>query len=568
MKKIRLETIIYLGILILAGVLRFWGLADVPISEMEAANGLKAMRMANGVAESFDGHAGYLLFTSVLFYFFEANDFLLRFWPALIGSFFVLSPMFFRRHLASGAALLVAAWLALDPGSIYLSRTASGDMLSLAFFIFFAGALLQPREIAAGIFLSLALLSGAGVWYILFPTVLILGLYEYLFLRREQGAEAQSIMTYLCFGIAWRKFAFSFTIGLFLFSTLFLFNPEGINGIFSGLVNYFSGWSQPAIFSLKQVFGSLAVHETLPLVLGLIAISFFLIKPVRSDQLLVGWFGIALLLLIFYPARSALHVVLVTLPLMVLAARKAVGIAKTWHIEPYPFWGMLLLMLVATVYAVLNLKSLITESFGDTLTYQLRIAGILAAIFLIPLVVALVTWGWSLQTAIKGFLIGLTFGLLILNTNSLSTVVRPDLSKERLLFSHPVFPDRDLIAETVSDMYLWATSDSEKLIVMNDIESDALIWSLRDKSIIDTLSLMNASTPGFVFTEEDEQLTLGEQYTGQSFTLSRRYLWEDLRLSDWLRWIFGEQAPFEDDMIILWVGSDLFPGYENNDNNQ
>jgi len=564
-KQIRIEAAVYLLIFAFAVFLRFLQLGEQPVTEMEAANALQALSLSNGGQVLFRDHAAYVLLTGVLFFLLEANDFLMRFWPALAGSLLVFAPIFFRKYLANTAALILALGIAIDPILIFQSRLASGDVLSVVFVILTLGFLVNKMESGAGIFTALAIISGSGAWYGLSAGILAVGGVLILgkWIRRD-GPPILAGLSDQFQNWCWKQFFIWFGAATILFSTLFWFVPHGLNGLFSGISGWLAGWSQVSGVSLDQIFGALVFYETLPLILGLVAIGLLILRHEPLDLILVSLIIFSFLLLIIYPGRQFSYLSWVVLPLWVLIARKLSQHLLFKDLEIIPYVGMVVIILVAFVFAGLNFKALFNGMAVDTVTMQLRIAGIIGSLFLIPLLSAVVIWGWTWETAWRALLTGIILALLILNTSSVSRIYSPKPEMEQKLLFQKEFLDRDLLEDTISDFVLWNKTTRKAKIVVYNLQSSALDWSLKDQQTSKSLSLPAATEPEMLISSSVEQLALEEAYTGQAFVLTQTPLWEDLTLVDWLRWYVTHRAPTIDESIILWVRSDLFPGYENN----
>jgi hypothetical protein len=118
------ESILYVIAFILAAALRFIQLGALPLSDNEAGWALQALQTAQGTRPLLGPQPGYILPTSLLFFLFGDSNFLARFIPALTGSALILVPYLFRQRLRPVSSLLLAFFLALDPGLVSLSRQA------------------------------------------------------------------------------------------------------------------------------------------------------------------------------------------------------------------------------------------------------------------------------------------------------------------------------------------------------------------------------------------------------------------------------------------------------------
>ncbi|MEI5579347.1 hypothetical protein, partial [Streptomyces brasiliscabiei] len=86
---------------------------------------LQALHIAQGKAPLLGPQTGYILFTSIFFSVIKSTNFMARFVPAMVGSALVFVPYFFREKIKPLPALILAFFLAIDPGLVALSRQAS-----------------------------------------------------------------------------------------------------------------------------------------------------------------------------------------------------------------------------------------------------------------------------------------------------------------------------------------------------------------------------------------------------------------------------------------------------------
>jgi predicted membrane-bound mannosyltransferase len=87
------EQALYLGVFFLGVILRFVKLNALPLSDLEAANALQVFTAVKGGPLISSPQAGYLGFTSILFFLFGSSDWLSRLIPAIAGSLLILAPL-------------------------------------------------------------------------------------------------------------------------------------------------------------------------------------------------------------------------------------------------------------------------------------------------------------------------------------------------------------------------------------------------------------------------------------------------------------------------------------------
>ena len=98
------------------------------------------------------------------FIFGGGTNFLARLLPALAGSALVFAPVLFQGRLKPRPSLILAFFIALDPGLMTLAREAASSIFAITFLLFAWGFWINNRARLAGAFIALALLSGPSIW--------------------------------------------------------------------------------------------------------------------------------------------------------------------------------------------------------------------------------------------------------------------------------------------------------------------------------------------------------------------------------------------------------------------
>ena len=158
------ERLLYTLAISIAFILRFVNLGSLPLTDFESNWALQSLHVAEGLKPAIGANPAYVHLTAALFFVFGATNFLARFLPALAGGLLVLIPILFRERIGHIASLLLAFFLACDPGMLSLSRLAGSSILAITTVTFTAAFWLTGRRTAAAICAALALLSGPGAW--------------------------------------------------------------------------------------------------------------------------------------------------------------------------------------------------------------------------------------------------------------------------------------------------------------------------------------------------------------------------------------------------------------------
>ncbi len=118
----------------------------------------------------------------------------------------------------------------------------------------------------------------------------------------------------------------------------------------------------------------------------------------------------------------------------------------------------------------------------------------------------------------------------------------------------------DLLLASVDDVSEFSLGhDRSQPVTVMGVDSPALEWALRDRTVEFVSTLDPQVAPPIVITPLMSDLGLPAAYRGQDFTWRQRPLWEQIQNTDWIRWLVFRQLPRENETIVLWVRDDLFP---------
>jgi hypothetical protein len=574
----------WLAFLIALGF-RLIQLGASPLTDSEATLALQALQIAQGKAPLLGPQPGYILLTSILFAVINTTNFMARFIPALMGSTLVFAPYFFRDKIKPRPALILAFLFAIDPGLVALSRQASGTMLAVAFLIFAWAMWRNRRAIPAGIFAGLALLSGPSLW----AGLLVLGL-TWLFLQgmskptpaettdQSPAALNSSITNYReasprdqLLSSEHRPALLALLVTLLFGGTLFFLSPNGLSAWLSALPEYLRGWTAPSSMSSGRILLTLFAYEPLGIFLAILSLIRGYRTKSRRILRLSLWLGVGILLAVFY--RQASELVWVIIPLLTLGAMELSRAFNIFAEERVEVGVVSLALMILLVYIWFDTSKIALDPVSSLAPTTLPLFGgsfqlaaapymiLLGAFLIIILCVAFVAFGWSARIAWLGttwaFVIFLGIysiasawsasGLRAKNGLELWT---PDLA--------PVQPD--LLLASVDDISEFSLGhDRSQPVTLMGINSPALEWVLRDRTVEIVSTLDPQVAPPIVITPIMNDLGLPAAYRGQDFIWRQRPRWEEIQSPDWIRWLVFHQLPREDETIILWVRDDLFP---------
>jgi len=554
MKPFRRETALYLLAFVLALAVRLIKLGGLPLTDFEAKWALQALGVTQGTHPALGSQPAYVLLTSILFFLYgSGTNFLARLIPALTGSALVFVPYLFRDRLKPRPSLILAFFLALDPGLVALSRQAGSAILAVTFFLFAWGFWNQKQSRWAGVFFGLALLSGFSLWAGLLSLALTWAIRQGM----ERGSQTESAKSPE--RSEWSS-ALWFAIGtIVVVGTLFFLSPNGLSAWLSSLPDYIQGWTRPSGVSSGWMTFSLIAYQPLAVILGLIAVVRGWIYGSRRVVRLSLWMTVAFLLALFYPAHQVSDLVWMLIPLWALAALELARNVNIFPEERKEVLGIVGLSALIMMFMWLDFLAFIqTPAPSDQSAVRMWL--LFGSLFLLVVSVLLVAVGWSIRSARLGAVWGLVAALGLYSFGAMTSAAGLRVSPGAELWSAGSSPaESDLLLMTVNQMSDWSeTNVNAQPVTIAGIDSPALEWLLRGHPVNVAASLDAASSPPIVITTDQDNPSLDAGYRGQSFVWRQEPLWQNAAFGDWLRWLAFHQMPSNSEMIILWVRSDLF----------
>ena len=125
------ETLLYVAIIGLALVIRFWDLGTRVLHHDESIHAVQSFKIYMGSGYRHDPvfHGQFLYWANALVYFLlGASDYTARVAPALTGTIMVGLPYLLRERLGRGGALVASLILAVSPSIVYYSRSLRHDI--------------------------------------------------------------------------------------------------------------------------------------------------------------------------------------------------------------------------------------------------------------------------------------------------------------------------------------------------------------------------------------------------------------------------------------------------------
>jgi len=567
-RHFKYEGWLYALAFLLAIGLRLTQLGATPLTDVEAAPALQALQITQDLRPTLSPHPFYILSTSILFFIYGGGtNFLARFIPALIGSFLVFAPLLFLDRIKPRPGLILALFIAVDPGLVSLSRQAASPILAITFLLFAWGFFYKNRINLASIFAAPALLSGPSIWLGIFGLAIAWAIHQGLQFRRPSEPGPASSTTDLDSQISqtqspftnYRTFLIPFISTFIIAGTLFFIVPNGLSAALASIPAFISRWASASGFPTGRLLFSLIIYQPLGVLLALIAIIRGWRTGSRRIISLSVWFLVALLLAVFLPSRQISDLVWALIPLWAMASLELTRNMDVFSDERNEVAGVIFLTTFIWAFAWLDFSGIVWLP-TDSQEYVMRFWLLIGALSLIVLSLLLVAAGWSLRIARVGGVWGLTLTLGVLGFGGALGSAGLRGSNHPELWWPPSIPmQADLLQATVSDLSEWGMgNDNAAPVVIAGLDSPALEWALREHQVLVVETLDISSAPYFVITPLQDDPILDSAYRGQDFTWRQTPLWNTSLPQDWVRWVALRDMPQTGEAIILWARDDLF----------
>lgn len=591
---ISIEILLYWLAFSLALAMRLANLGAAPLSDTEASAALQALQLTfNNTGSNSPGwpQPAYVVPTGLLFMLFGDSNFAARFWPAFSGAWLVFLPWMISRQdrprlLNRQTALIMAFILAFSPGLLISGRLALATMMALTFGLLAAGSLFLQKPILSGILFGIALLSGpAAIQGLIIGGLAWLTAWYFSYARSSQPSMLSGM-------VDWRKLGVATALTVLLLATLLLRMPGGLASFLNTLPAFLQSWFGLSEIPALRVLAALLIYQPVVFVFGFIGIVRGLFSRNEQESVenwqsavtvipdpeagrfsfLLGftWVIIGLVVILANPGRQVSDLVWILPPMAGLAA---------WEISHYLpgkniNWSSITLALLLLVMMGLLWYTLasITRLPPDSQERMVRYFVILGILALSALSVILVWMGWSGSAARNGLVWGILSSLVLFSIAGLwGATYAPRWGSiatnqpQDLWSPNPAPGAADLIALTLRDLSLYDTGRVDRIDIISQVDRPSLQWLLRDFSRArfseNWQSNSSTSLPAVLITSLDQQTPeLNAAYRGQDFVWAVRPGWQGALPTDLVAWLVFRLAPLENERLILWARSDVFPG--------
>lgn len=565
LKKINNKHLILFLVFFCSMVIRFHDLGNIPLNDSEANLALSALNLAKGDFSNLAPYPLYLVFTSLFIQFFSANNITARFFPALIGSIFPLLPFLYRKWVGSAFALLMSILLIFDPVLISLSRQVDSRVLTTFFFLLIPALLLQEKLILAGIAAGLFIITGGFAWYLIL--VMMITLVIYAGITKSRNKRWKVFLAFDNYFKKRKKFIISALVCILLIGTGFMRQPQLINHVLQGLLDFSKGWFEGGLFSNKLLlFVSFVSSYVLLIIFFFIGLISKKDKFTDKERIILIHGAVSFFFLIGYPA-ALVSDIFIYLPFYYFFVCR--GFLQWWLLiqknrKLSLLIGIPIIALLGFIW--LSVLRILNLPLGS-IEYAQMLVAIIGSAFLIGLMLLLIGWGWSLKIALSGFSLGFFTILFIfqasVNFHLFSPSRRPVYE---IWWTSTYVEESNILVKTVEEVSLWNTGIRNGLdILISGVDSPSLLWQLRDHNVLISDAIHPGNLSEVVITKTNDNTLLEESYRGQKVPYYLEHNWiqnlpQSLDTVDFYRWFFFRDSMVKQHDLFIWMKADLFVG--------
>jgi hypothetical protein len=347
----------------------------------------------------------------------------------------------------------------------------------------------------------------------------------------------------------------------FLGGSLLLLIPRGPSAALADIAGYFTGWASFSQVPVIRLLGATVIYQPFAIIFGLVGLVYGVSARSRFAMGLGFWLLTALTLALIYPSRQVADLVWALIPLSALAA---LGLDRALDFSRENLWeslGLMFLTVTLLGFAYLNFNSLAMASAPpqDSL---LRWGFFIGTIIMLGVVVALVALGWSAAIARRGALWGIVIALGVYTVSAaMGAAGIREGSANELWRDPPAVIDADLLAQSLDQLSVTNRGTVEALpITIYGVPSASLLWLVREWDARYLAAAPTTTDSPLIIGPLQANPAFGASYRGQDFIWRVAPFWERATWNERLRWLASRQIPRDEEKIILWARTDLFPG--------
>lgn len=618
------ELIAYIILIGLAITLRFAGLGDVPMTDVEAVQALPAYHAVDNNAPGIPQEASSVIvfwLQRISFTFFGGIELAARL-PGVIGGLtLILMPLVLRSHLGREQTFLISLILAFSPIAFTAARFSDPVIWTMIFAIGLLWATwrywempLQENALLVAAFLGAMLLLSSSSGLLLLIVLLFAGLLTlfWTIYTAPDGLDSpgddvlnqvREMFNSLPFLPMLLMIAGLATIA----STGFLMDSGGFNIIAESLRLTLEGFISASSSNAPNIFAIITLFSYEPVLVILAVVSVIMMLSSQSDTVIdrfvMSWILMAFVLLFIYRGTVPAQSLFLVLPLSYLTARLISELLLNYmpaflSIDAYTSnnpndyiwikWTVALVMFAGLIMMSLYLATLgrsiltYTGIFGSTDQQSVLLYARMGWFFIMAILLIVMYFlfasMWGNRNVVQGYGLGVfAFMLLMGMGTGWNTAVVNIHNPAELWYTSGIAPDAVQLREALFDISRRDTRGfpAINLVILRDEEAgitgDGLIaWIVRDfdnARFVDSMGEVRQEEI-MLLPQSDEAPDLGGSYVGQSFVIREHWLPGQLSATDWISWYTHRKIrPIQlpQDATVLWLRIDVYDGIPANE---
>lgn len=569
-KTITLEALIYLLIVIIGFLLRIINLSNVPLSDYEALIALDGLSLISNPPGKVISDQTFLTnLLGSLFYIFGAGNFLSRLIPALVGTFLIILPAFFRTYFDRKALLILSGWIAISPTFVSLSRQVDSSILLVVAFGLFVYFLLQKNSIVSAVFLVLALLTGKIFFWNLTLFFLVI-VYSNLFVNKNEINLFKLIVSIIK-EMNKKSFLISFLLSYIFFSTFGFIYTNQFTGIARGLIdflNIFSNFNQ--FGSLGEISRSIIFYEPAVLFFGIIGLVWLFRRDQIGSLSITGIVIINIILLMVANERIITWNIFFVGPLMVSGSFFLGNFLKLPKEDLNKILYSTGIALSIVLFIGLAFISMMVNQNQAIDQINLRVLYIAAGFVLIIGAGLLAGWAISWRITGRSFLLlsVILLGIFTISATWNAAGLRKPVENTELRIDQvPI--GNEMLVEVIQDFSSWNYGvDNKASILILDRPSTSLRWSLRSfENVLFQETIPRDTVYDVVISSNNVLIEQADSFRGQEVIWKTSPQWQNMKAKDVSNWILTRRVQenlVNKESLIIWIRNNLVPGMGNN----
>ncbi|NDJ86594.1 MAG: hypothetical protein GYB66_11960 [Chloroflexi bacterium] len=364
--RVSLEVLAYIGLFVLALILRVLALDAVPLDDRQAHEALAALQRVDDSISSDEpliANNPLMAFANqFLFFLAGTSDTLARLPTAVVGASMVWGPLLWRRYLGASTALVMAILLGVSSVALASARTMGAvtwTMVLVFIAVWLVMRFVERRQQSDGIAATVVLVM---LLVLVEPTgvITVAGLLAGLMMalwrsNRDDDHESHpvTILGETLKDWPWRDGLLAAFVAVLVIGTGFFSTPDGLSAVGNSLYEFAQGIGERQPGATSAFALAVAVRYDLGLILlGLVGLYFALSEGDFVSRFLAGWFVWGVVMGLLYVGATASAALWLTVPAAGLTATLVARMLRSASIGYWvvPDWGIFLHAVATAVF--------------------------------------------------------------------------------------------------------------------------------------------------------------------------------------------------------------------------